>query len=219
MIIVSPLSPNDKMTAPFEPDLLQNLLSRAAERRSLHILAMAFRLKYPRWGSQSVLITLGLSGFLDMVKWDFDSAEYRILDYLDVSDNQQSNYLRGLRLTQIRHLAELNNREETFTLRPADPSERATQLTWMANQGFLLCDLKAAIHEELSAEEYSRLSPLISSLTVEQYINAVHPDDRGSHPNALNERVMYFKQRILHVFNEYATNSIGTAPRSGRIRA
>lgn len=187
-----------------QTDLLQNLLVRAVSRRSLHLLAMAFRLKYPRWGSQAVLITLGLASFLDSIEWNIDDAEYLLIEYMDMHDHVQSSQLRALRFTQVRHLAELNSREEQFSMRPADDTEQSIRLTEMANQGYLLYELLDVMHAELDADDYARLRPLLEGLSLDAYLGAVHPDDRHMHPNMLDAKVMHFKQRIIDVSNQYS---------------
>lgn len=200
-------------------DVLHSLIQRATQQRSLHLLAMAFRLKYPRWGSQSVLITMGLAAFLHSIEWKLTQAEYRILDYMDTTDTWQSAQLRGLRLTQIRHLVELVTAQEPYAMRPANNTAQAQQLTLLANQGFLLYELQQLVQEERVAQEYVQLAPLLRGLTLDVYVAAVHPDDRYMHPNVLNEKVVFFKQRILDIANEYAPHHTGYISTGASLRA
>lgn len=196
-----------------EPDLLQNLLYRATSRRSLHLLAMAFRLRFPRWGSQALLVTQGLAGYLDFIEWDLTQAEYRLMDFFDMAGelarSSASGALQALRITQIRHLAELNDQEQTYTMRPADDTVRCRELTAFANQGLLLADLKAGMQHELDAEEYQRLAPLLSNLSLDDYVAAVHPEDQNMHPNVLHARIADYERRTAQVATLYSPSTGG----------
>lgn len=195
-------------------NLQQNLILRATARRSLHLLAMAFRLHKPRWGSQSLLIAYGLANYLSYYDWDLRNVEYSIPEYLDASVPSPGRNLTTLRLTQLRHLTELVTEAPPVTLRPADTSERSRLLTAFANNGCLLHDLRQAATAELSPDAYVRLVPLITSLTPESYVAAVHPEDRALHPQALDERICSYERKVQAVAQQYAQNSPSPIPRT-----
>lgn len=166
---------------------------------------MVFRLRYPRWGSQALLVTQGLAGYLDYLEWDISIAETRLFDYLERQGHLLPASLKALRLTQIRHLTELNDPSHPITLHPADPSDMwQVGLVQLAQQGYLLSELLTDAVNDLDPDTYSRLMPLLKGLTLHEYIDALREDQRELHPNVLHQRVTEYMSKTGAVANNYS---------------
>jgi len=83
-------------------------LSRRAHRsRNLIDLAMAFRAHREGWGSQSVLVSLGLNDFLEFTSWDFQGAEDNLPIWIDSLEGILDPHILPIRVAQVRELVGL----------------------------------------------------------------------------------------------------------------
>lgn len=186
-------------------NLVRCLIDRARREHNVLYLGMALRLHYPKWGSQSVLVAQSVATYLDHLRWNVSRMEEELFDWMQAVKPFYGPELMALRLTQIRHVAEMAQDPADVVLEPADNTEQSKLLTQVANLGMLFEDLLAAPDDHPSKLVRDACQILHQQkFTVHDYIHAVHPAQQLHHPNALQQAFMGYLVKLSAVQANYA---------------
>jgi|SRR5690625_7785473 len=101
---------------------VKNLIEAAEQSRSLRVLALAFKLQNPNWGSQPVIVAQGLLPYLYHIDWKIsESNALTFLEYYEtIKDQGVDEFTRKLIALQVTFIRELNDMVESPRTEPLD---------------------------------------------------------------------------------------------------
>lgn len=212
------------------PNLTRELLRHAQRLRQPGRLAMAFKSQNPDWGSQATLVSIGVSGYLHELDWDLTQVSARFPDWHEEARASHDPHLLLLRATQIHALSQLVSDPRAGRLR-LTPKATQEQRLWhrLAQHGLLLHDAQHLAHQPLNSYEMhewlpglrrdTELLPLwelhhesLLHVALDDFLEAVHPDDQRDHPNVLFHTVVQHLRTLGHLADPFLGREVTKAP-------
>lgn len=195
------------------PNLTRQLLRHAQRSREPVRLSMAFKAQNPEWGSQATLVAIGVTNYLHHVCWDLSQVTLRFPDWLEEAQAFHAPHLMTLRTTQIHALSRMVDEPRRVTFRPAPGNDDKQMLMHLlASHGLLLSDVRQLLRHDSQHPDVRLWVPAIGrhpaaqdlweshrqdlvSVSLDDYLSAVHPEDQDAHPNVLYATVLrHWKQ-------------------------
>lgn len=192
---------------------------------------MAFKVQNPEWGSQATLVAIGVTSYLHVLNWDLSQVSVRFPSWHEEAQAFHDPHLLTLRATQVHALANMIDHPRSVPLR-VTPNANDLQrlLSTLANSGLMLKDLSQLARHDAQHPVVRAWIPVLNAssslqglwdwhredllkITLEDYLDALHPEDQGNHPNMVYAGVLRHWRQLgkLSALSEHLLRE-GAAP-------